>query len=334
LDAHRQGKQDDRNPKQIAQEIIQRAWGESDLMMTKRKEKLDQIQQKQQSSQPLEPTEQELLYDFDKSVTAVRLGTELLKYFKDNNLNFQKYGKAVIGHIEQESGIQIHTEDKQNKTISLAVDKEKLSPNPKFIIEKMEVNDNAKVKIKMKDKTTDKGKEKKEAGLSRKAEGDVSLQKYERVHIKSDPQIKGTFMQVQDSKPADVDDVVVLDEAFEGHNVIEIAPVELESEGMANDEQKATADQQYAEYKEQLGKYENEGFSEKVEEAIESKDIEKKEASKKDKECSKVPGAMPKVKQEALEKYEKEPKDNYIKSKEIMPKGSEFAGTLCLAELK
>jgi predicted RNA-binding Zn-ribbon protein involved in translation (DUF1610 family) len=64
-------------------------------------------------------------------------------------------------------------------------------------------------------------------------------------------------------------------------------------------------------------------------ESAKTKSVEKQiEAKKKEKD---IPGALSKCDQEKLDKYE-EAKDNVIKSKELMPKGSVFDGTLCLAE--
>ena len=86
LDAHRKGQQEDRNPEMIADDII-------DLVVIK-------------------PTPQ---------IDATSLGTEMFRYFETNKLNFHKYGKSVIDHIENKTGITIHISD-GNKTV-LAIDK-------------------------------------------------------------------------------------------------------------------------------------------------------------------------------------------------------------------
>ncbi len=171
---------------------------------------------------------------------------------------------------------------------------------------------------------------KKEMKLSKKAEGEnVEFKKHERVHLKSDPNVKGTYMEIQDTKPGDIDVLVVMDKAYEGHNVIEVMPAELESDGQqATAEQQSVADEQFASYKDEIAQY-DEGFKDKVNDAIEGKSPVAlgKQASKKSKD---VPGSLSKCDQEALDKYE-EAKDKPTKSKEIMPKGK-FDGTLCLAE--
>jgi len=319
LDAHRKGQAKDRNPEIIANEII----GHSKLCSM-----------------------------HGQGVNPLCLATHMFEYFKDNKLNFQKDGEAVVDAIEKLSGIQIAIRN-GDKTI-FAVDKESLvkkadaeSQDPKFSIEKLEVNDNAKVKIKMKDKSPIETSEEKKASIRIAQEG-VRFNKYDRVHLKSDPTVTGTWMETQDSKPGDVDDLVVLDEAFEGHHVIEITPMELEADGtQVSEEQKAFADNEFDKYKSQMDVY-DEGFNDKVEVAIEDRDLNEKAASVRTAKGDCVPGALKPAQVKALEDYEKA-KDNYPKSKEIMPKDksiepvklpvppekiASFEGTLCLAQVK
>ena len=169
---------------------------------------------------------------------------------------------------------------------------------------------------------------------------DTAFKKYDRVHLKSDPSVKGTYMEVQDSKPGDIDDLVVFDEAFEGTHIIETTPMELEGEGVQADaEQQAFADEQFAAYEGEHKEYEAD-FEEKVEGISEGKDIAEKEegqekaASKKKEDTSRgMPGEMVEHRQKELDEYEKEPKDNYTKSRQLKPQ-AKFQGSLCLAEVK
>jgi len=316
LDAHRKGSASDRNPEIIASEIVNHSKVCSAHMYSH----------------------------------SLCLATHMFKYFSDNKLDFQKLGKGVVDAIEKQSGIQIAIRN-GDKTI-FAVDKTELmkQPDPKFSIEKLEVNDNAKVKIKMKDKSEQSSEENPESQVSKEAsvriaqEG-VQFNKYDRVHLKSDPTVTGTWMETQDTKPGDVDDLVVLDEAFEGHHVIEITPMELETEGMpASEEQTAFADEQFAKYKSEMEVYDK-GFDEKVETVMEG---EKAASIRTAKEKCHVPGALKPPQVKALEDYEKA-KDNYPKSKEIMPKDksiepaklptppekiASFEGTLCIAQVE
>ena len=324
LDAHRKGQAKDGNPEMIANEII----GHSKLCSM-----------------------------HGQGINPLCLATHMFEYFKDNKLDFQRIGKGVVDAIEKQSGIQIAIRN-GDKTI-FAVDKNGLvkradakQPDPKFTIEKLEVNDNAKVKIKMKDKSEQSSEENPESQVSkeasvRTAEG-ITFKPYDRVHLKSDPTVTGTWMETQDSKPGDVDDLVVLDEAFEGHHVIEITPMELEADGVeVSEEQKAFADNEFDKYKSQMDVY-DEGFNDKVEVAIEDRDLNEKAASVRTAKENCVPGALKPPQVKALEDYEKA-KDNYPKSKEIMPKDksieppklpvppekiASFEGTLCIAQVK
>jgi hypothetical protein len=259
---------------------------------------------------------------------ALNLGTSLMNYFSANKINFQKYAKPVINIIEAKTGLTMHEYNKATKSVRIAFNKKAES---NINIDNLTIKDEGKFKLKLKDKSEgSEDKEEKKASI-KKAEGeiggDVKFQKYERVHMKSDPKVTGTWMETQDSKPGDVDDIVVLDKAFEGFHVIEIMPVDLESDGTsAEGETKEFANTQFAQYKKDIGQYEKD-FETKVE------NVMSKGASKDKKEKDEMPGALKKPQVEALEEYEKEPKDNYIKSKEIMPKGA-FEGTLCIAQVK
>ena len=357
LDAHRQGKVNERHHEAVANEILASV----------------------------------------KDKSAISIGTALFKYFETSKLNFQRYAKPVIESIEKQSGIQIHicngdkvilaldtlllnpaemTEEQKNEASESIkrkmesgydlTDEEKtfldsyLMVFPKkadkaesvINIGDMTVSDEGTIKLRElpevaegttinREHVEDEEKEekdelkqeikdsKKEMKLSKRAEGDVEFQKYERVHLKSDPNTKGTYMEIQDSKPGDIDVLVVMDNAYDGYHVIEVMPAELETEGQqASPEQQHSADEKFATYKDEMTQY-DEGFKDKVNDAIEGKAPAKlgQSASKKSKD---VPGTLSKCDQEALDKYE-EAKDKPVKSKEIMPKG-EFEGTLCLAE--
>lgn len=372
LDAHRQGKVNERHPESIANEVLASV----------------------------------------KDKNAVSLGTALFKYFETNKLNFQRYAKSVIESIEKQAGIQIHVRNGDNVMLAFNMqDKNEIEPKkyltfdelpetqeavkaikewdeiqkkiPKKINAKegdteinigdMHVSDEGTVKLRelpeVAEGTTinrehvedDEKEEKYKLKLSKHAEDDsvkfnvppagtkaepaaqsskdmdairtddnVQFKRYERVHLKSDPNTKGTYMEIQDSKPGDIDVLVVMDNAYEGHNVIEVMPADMESDGQqATPEQQSVADEQFKVYKDEIAQY-DEGFKDKVNDAIEGKTPAKlgQLASKKSKD---VPGALSKYDQEALDKYE-EAKDKPVKSKEIMPKGSAFEGTLCLAE--
>jgi hypothetical protein len=308
LDAHKKGMANERNPEFVANDVIALA----------------------------------------KEKSAVSLGTALFKYFAANKLNFQKYAKPVIESIEKQSGVQIHI--RKGNDVMLAFAKEGESV---INIGDMHVSDEGTIKLRElpevaegttinREHVEDEEKEektelkqeikdsKKEMKLSKRAEDEnVKFKKYERVHLKSDPNTKGPYMEIQDSKPGDIDVLVVMDKAYDGYNIIEVMPAELETDGgQATPEQKSEADSEFVKYMKEHEKYETD-FEEKVEGIVEGDEIAQKEASKKTK---KVPGSLSKCDQEALDKYE-EAKDNVIKSKEIMPKGSEFVGTLCIAEV-
>lgn len=211
LDVHKKGQQDDMGADVIAMEVIESA----------------------------------------KTISALGLGTALMKYFAVKKIDFQKQAKAVIARIEKESGIQMHIRDGKNVLIAM-------DPNPDIgVVEHANTTLNPAT-------MTDEEKD---------AWGDIVRKKLE-----------GGF------------DLTNEEQQF------------LDSWLLVYPEKQAVLAVLYKRYK-----------------------MKKSAGKKKNNEEAEAHGALCKPKQDELEKWE-EAKDRYPESKDIMPKGSEFVGTLCLAE--
>lgn len=206
LDAHRQGRPNERVAQVIASEVVASA----------------------------------------KSIDAVGLGTSLMKYFKEQKLNFQRYAKSVIQTIEKSAGIQMHI--KEDKNVILAVEQDVA-----------EWKDETGTQ--MPQKGTQEFENMRGEAINKKMQANQALTKEEQDYLDN-------WLLVYKKSSAEV-------------------PVGIK-----------TLLVQYA--------------------------------KKKGKE---MPGTPSKCDQDAMKKYE-EVKDNYPKSKEIMPKGNKFEGTLCSAEKK
>jgi hypothetical protein len=99
----------------------------------------------------------------------------------------------------------------------------------------------------------------------------------DRVQLVHEPYSKGTFLEVQDSKPGDIDLLVFFDEPqVNKERVLEVNPTEIKYIGEANEKQLEEAKEAYKKYKEKKKKYE-EDFEEKVENIIENEKIIEKE---------------------------------------------------------
>ena len=79
LDAHKQGKKNERDPQSIVSDVLASA----------------------------------------KSDDAVGYGTSLMKYFSKHKLNFQRYAKPVIELIEKHAGIQMHIKKDKNVILAV-----------------------------------------------------------------------------------------------------------------------------------------------------------------------------------------------------------------------
>jgi hypothetical protein len=130
-----------------------------------------------------------------------------------------------------------------------------------------------------KDKT-DKDKYKKELiDKTVKFDRDKKEIKYkfgDRITLKIDKANKGTFLFIQDSKPADIDALILFDKPqIEKERVLEVNPTEIiKLDEKVTEEQLEEAKEAMKEWKKKHKKYEK-GFDEKVEQVIENNDIDK-----------------------------------------------------------
>jgi len=101
----------------------------------------------------------------------------------------------------------------------------------------------------------------------------------DRIKLKTDEDIEGTVLEIQDTKPGDIDLLVFFDQPqVEGETIIEVNPTEVIKIGEASEEQKDRAKNAFKEFEDKRKKYE-ENFEEKVESIMENKktkSIEKK----------------------------------------------------------
>lgn len=245
-----------------------------------------------------------------KAISALGLGTALMQYFAENKINFHKHARKVIESIEKESGIQMHIRDGENILIAM-------EPNPDIdVVEHANPLNPEVMTEEEKDAWGEIVRKKLEGGFDLTNEEQQFLDSWLLVYPEKKVVVAVLYKRYKIAKQSDK----VKTATDFGSVTWQDDQIKKVNEKKARGEELNESDKAFLETQSEHNLRGTEGMP-------------RASSKKKNTEEAEAHGALCKPKQDALEKWEKAT-DRYPKSKDIMPKGSSFAGTLCLAETK